>query len=122
MQILWLIALASNQTMQQQQQRMQFLSLQKPLQASNQKVQQRQGPSAQLSGSQAQNSAVSMNIKTDQILNQLQNLACTTQAQTENTEKLKQRLQKSEEGLEVQKKQHQVSSYSQNNIPIMKES
>jgi hypothetical protein len=92
----------------QQQRNMQFMSLQKPPQSSVQKVQQRQAPSGQLSGGQSQNSAVSMNMKTDQILNQLQTLACNTQAQTENTEKLQQRLHKSEETLETQKKQNQV--------------
>jgi hypothetical protein len=94
----------------QQQRNMQFMSLQKPPQSSAQKNQQRQGPSGQLSGAQSQNSAVSMNMKTDQILNQLQTLACNTQAQTENTEKLQQRLHKSEETLESQKRQNQVFS------------
>ncbi len=97
-----------SQSKMQQQRNMQFMSLQKPPQSSVQKVQQRQGPSGQLSGAQSQNSAVSMNMKTDQILNQLQTLACNTQAQTENAEKLQQRLQKSEETLESQKRQNQV--------------
>ena len=93
--------------MQQQQRNMQFLTLQKAPQAAQQKT-QRTGPSTQLSGAQSQNNAASLNIKTDQILNQLHTLACNTQAQTENTEKLQQRLQKSEETIEGHKRQNQV--------------